>query len=144
MIRTFHLQTRQQQMSDHGGGGGGGRRRSDEPPPYNPRDLARILRQLGAASGELFSSETRFLITEESAHDLLTGTLEALAVAAERGQLRDIVEKIGKRASEQRSIATHRISDTAKSWQNLPVFTEVEGRDIVKKISDCLVPRIPN
>jgi hypothetical protein len=136
-------QSRQQQMSEHGGGGSGGGRKGREPPPYDPGALAYLFRELGVASGELFSSETHFLITEESAHDLLTGVFEALAVASERGQLWDIVGQIRKRAGEQRAVATSRMMDTAKSWQHLPVFTEGEGRDVVKRISDCLIPRPP-
>src|SRR5258706_15232473 len=94
----FHL--RPQQMPEYGGGGGGGRH-SGGPRPFRPKELAQIFRLLGEASGRLFSSETRFLLTEESAHDLLTGSFEALAAATENGQLPEIVEQIVKRGGEQ-------------------------------------------
>ncbi len=136
----FHL--RPQQMPEYGGGGGGGRH-SGGPRPFRPKELAQIFRLLGEASGRLFSSETRFLLTEESAHDLLTGSFEALAAATENGQLPEIVEQIVKRAGEQRVTATQRMVDTGKDWARLPIFTENEGRDVVKRIKNCLVPRPP-
>ena len=142
MNQALDEKRRYGQMAESGGGGGGGKRKRI-PPPYDPEELAYLFRELAAASGELFTSETRFLITEESAHDLLTGAFKALAAASESGQLPEIVAQIRKQAPEQRHISTRRMVDKASGWQHLPVYTENEGRDVVKKITDCLVPRSP-
>ena len=136
-------QSQARQMAERFGGGGGGGRRGDGPRGFEPKELAYLFRLLAKASGQLFTETTRFLLTEESAHDLLTGTFEALADATEQGELVQVVEGIVKGAEEQRAIATRRIVGSEKHWVGLPVFTESEGRDVVKKIKGCLKPRGP-
>jgi hypothetical protein len=134
-----------QQVPMYGGGGGGwgGGPRGGGPRGFDPKEVAQLFRQLADASGRLFTAETRFLLTEQSAHDLLTGSFEALAVAAEQGRLPDIIERMQKMSGEQRTIATQRMVLTAGDWSGLPLFTESEGRDVVQKIKDCLLPGAP-
>lgn len=59
---------KQPQETRRGGGGGGEKDDGNSSPEF----IAKIFRQLGDASAALFSSRTRFLITEQAAHDLLT------------------------------------------------------------------------
>src|SRR5262249_9815044 len=72
-----------------GGGksGGGGGRQGGGPRNYGPKELAAIFRKLRDASGQLFTNKTEFLITEQSAHILLTETFDLLAKATTRDRL---------------------------------------------------------
>jgi len=126
-----------------GGGGFGGGRQRGGPRGFEPEELAFLFQRLAEASGQLFIPGTGLLLTEQSAHDLLTGSFEALANACRKGRLPDIVEQMWKMAGEQRVIATRHVGRSEKQWKGLPLFNESVGQDIVKKITDCLVPPAP-
>lgn len=134
---------RRQQVPEYGGGGGGGGQRGGGPQGFEPKELAYLFRQLADASGRLFTAQTRFLITEQSAHELLTGSFEALATATEQGRLPEIVRRMRESAEEQRVYATRRMAPADISRRDLPIFSESEGGDIVRKIRDCLLPAVP-
>jgi hypothetical protein len=139
-----HQQSQEQgQRRGPGGGGGGGGRGSGRDDEFSAEDIAKVFRQLGKSSEILFSSATSFLITERSAHDLLTGSLEALANATMQGRLRHVVGQMLELAPTQRATAQKRIRPGVPAWTQLPVFTESESADIVMKIKDCLLPDPP-
>src|SRR5262249_13617099 len=113
------------------------------PRNYGPKELAAIFRKLRDASGQLFTNKTEFLITEQSAHILLTETFDLLAKATTRDRLTEIVDRMRKEATAERKRARGTLTKPSVRVQKLPVFTEEQGRGIVKKVKDCVFPPPP-
>jgi len=107
-------------------------------------DIAAVFQRLSAASGKIFTDQTDFLITEQSAHYFLTRTFSMLSNASRAGKLEQTAKAMLDGAEDYRVEMLPELNPLQFARANLPVFGEINGERLVKKIQGCINPSVPD
>jgi hypothetical protein len=92
----------------------------------------------------VFTDNTSFLITENSAHILLTRTFTMLANATLAGQLKFTASRIVKNAEAQRAQVLPELKQLDGHRQSLPVMGEDDGNKFARAVQNCVNPKVPD